>query len=482
MANKQGCTTYLQQQFSNEASYQPQSYSEKLCANTNPSDTRAYFDRAYQRLFGVDFCEAAGQLPLKWSDADLQFAIAFERSMRVSKELDFFLEYKEIENKKIKMFGKDYSYPYVKIRMPDQDNDMLDLVGIHGNLFWLTKFSTTPLNQHLHRAKIIWHSWFCQKIAPDNARVPIPKAYEDMTAVEKEQWDKFQSDIAAVQDYFAADDTHAKGDQLCFNCHRDIQPVANYFGRLSMRDGDNDKRIADYFEHNAPHNRRGGLWQAELNDFMPESKGAGLPGLANMLRNLPKVRSCIVKSSWNHFFGRAHGLNDDEIAVGVKAFEDSNFNYRALLKHLLTTPEAKTYFVEGEQKFQDLRNSKSLTCEKATAQGKIDAKTIVHNSCDSCHRSDEYDVYYIDNFVEEGKLTRLDDIYRVVFNEQSMPRDGNFPPLDGLSPERANDVQRKILQCYLDKANVKGTPHDASKEQAKLSQQGHLVNGQEVKP
>ncbi|MDE3269661.1 MAG: DUF1588 domain-containing protein [Pseudomonadota bacterium] len=102
---------------------------------------------------------------------------------------------------------------FIKAKMP------ADLQGIHASPLWLSSHRTSKSNQALHRARILLHSWFCADVSPDAAQ----KSNATPTKVEL---DEFKS-------YFAAGDQHTKGDSNCFNCHKQVQPLANYFGRLS---------------------------------------------------------------------------------------------------------------------------------------------------------------------------------------------------------------------------------------------------------
>ena len=94
--------------------------------------------------------------------------------------------------------------------------------------------------------------------------------------------------------------------------------------------------IGDVFAQETAHDDRpGGYWDDSNADFIPGVARQGTEGLAQLLSTLPRVRTCIVKSSWNHFFGSGYTLNSAEAAAAAAFFADSGFNYRQLLQHLL---------------------------------------------------------------------------------------------------------------------------------------------------
>ena len=98
---------------------------------------------------------------------------------------------------------------------------------------------------------------------------------------------------------------------------------AGYYGY------DEETKVVKFSEHG--HNHPG-------DDTAPS-----LEDLADLLSNLPQVKPCMVRSIWNKIFGYAARLNATELDAATEYFS-SNTDFRGLLKHLLTTDKAKTYF------------------------------------------------------------------------------------------------------------------------------------------
>lgn len=468
------CMDSLQREFFTKASKNSPLH-KSLCTGATADSRLAQLNRGYQRLFAVDFCEVSKQVTLPWVDSsDLTDILSFLAAVTAAAKLDFFPEFTVLTDTAGKPLIDIDSRTdvHLKIRFP------ATLQGIHANPHWLTKHSTSPLNQHLHRAKIIWHSWFCQRIAPDNARPKTQKNESEMTAAELAAWQKFQDEQEAASIYFAENDSHAKGDQLCFNCHRRIQPVANYFGGLNMRqDGYNTLGydVGDFFAQEAPHTRPGGYWDDDSKHFLTGVDAQGMAGLAQLLSTLPRVRSCIVKSSWNHFFGSDYALNSEEVAAAATFFTETGFNYRKLLQHLLQREEAIVYFTAGEQQFHELMAQKRLTCELAYEKAQRESQTsaaatvdaIIAASCHDCHA--DYGI--------EIDLNDPATILDMIVDGGRMPLDGDYALLSGYTQEQSNDIQRKALQCYFKTQLGGAVPAPTALE---LTRKGHLVDGREA--
>ena len=313
---------------------------------------------------------------------------------------------------------------YITARVP------ADLQGVHASHYWLSRHTTTKQNQNLHRAKIIWHSWFCEKISPDQATLTakVPTAAE----------------IADVSEYFDRQDAHTRKDRNCFDCHRRIQPVANYFGKLAW-DGKNF--LAPESE---AFDRPGGYWLNDKDYFSELGQQRGMAGLAELLSNLPRVHKCVVNSTWENFFGSKYGLTATDTAAAVQAFKDSGFNYRTLITHLLTKPEAIQYFTAGHQVFYDMVTSKKLTCEVAASKSNISTKDIIKNSCVSCHTHEDGKEDY---FVVDGSIIanngNLPNLYNIVDSGYMPVGSTDYDQLKGYSVTESNDIQKKILTCHI---------------------------------
>ena len=309
---------------------------------------------------------------------------------------------------------------YLKVKFPE------DLQGIHASPFWLWTHRTSPANQHLRRARVIYHSWFCQGISPDQAmKTTVPPT--------KKELDEFSV-------YFADNDQHAKGDNNCFGCHKEVQPLANYFGKLagaSSVESDSLYGLGKKFlaQPEDSFDRPAGYWQdGEFKD----NGVRGLVGLARALPTIPKVSECLVNSAYNTMIGSdLPQLTADEVSGAISKFKTTGNNYRQLLKYLLLTDKAETYFTVSRAKMEEKFADES-SCPEKVASSAIEP--IIEDSCANCHNSNGIVVF------EEGKNKFLDDnkllsAYQRVFVE------GNMPPTS--APQQLTSDNKKTLECYL---------------------------------
>ena len=316
---------------------------------------------------------------------------------------------------------------FVKVKFPNS----LGVQGIHASPYWLSMHRTTVQNQQLHRARIIWHSWFCSSISPDQA-------------VETNQAPS-ETELAKVSRYFAENDQHAKGDRNCFDCHKMIQPVANYFGKMSVGYPYGKYLPRELIERylqidDRAFSRPGGYYNPR--DGTITNTGYGLEGLANLLQFLPRVHRCVVNSTWNEFFGSKYSLTSSELATAVKFFADSGFNYRKLLTHLLTKEKAISYFTVSHDQFYDM-------CDELTAE--ISGAIIIKQTCTNCHASGPYSDFLADP-EQQISSEQLQEVYQRITSTGTdvMPQYGEWSDQQ-LSPEK----QQRIVECYLhDKAKT----------------------------
>ena len=430
----------------------------------------------YQEVFPQDFCkldeDAVNDLIAKGKAQPHEFA-SLRKTIDMSSDAPFFTpvtfpqELRRGENFLVEKDSSGATHFFIKVPMPAY------LQGVHASKYWLSRHTTNKANQNLHRAKIIWHSWFCSKISPDQASITknTPTSEE----------------VAYVQEYFDPNDEHTRKDRNCFACHRRIQPVANYFGKLSL---DGEKFLAPDSEAFA---RPGGYWHDDATQtvgghFSEFGRQAGLEGLADLLSNLPRVRKCLVNYTWENFFSSKYSLTATDTEKAVKVFENSGFNYRSLITHLLTKPEAIKYFTAGHQVFYDMVESKKLTCDVATTKG--NTVDVIKSSCLSCHgvkdeASDEYvevDYYAEGYFNSDGSITatgdKLQKLYDVI-DTGYMPSDGeDYTLLSGYSIAESNDIQKKILMCHIEtKMQQEGLSVPDAPIEQDLNAMGHEGDG-----
>ena len=174
-------------------------------------------ENAYRQVLAENYCDVVGRQvspididnSVAWSDEKMHAAISAYVALRLSEEQMFFVAASvpklELHTPfEINDYNPNY---YLKVEVPPL------LQGIHASPFWLSQHPSSEKNRDLHRARLIYHSWFCESISPDNATQTNPNP-----AVPE----KFLP-------YFSNNDQHTKDFGSCFNCHKMVQPLANYF-------------------------------------------------------------------------------------------------------------------------------------------------------------------------------------------------------------------------------------------------------------
>lgn len=447
-------------------------YYERCCQQPEEGDDFCrQLDIEYQKLFTQNFCAVAEtkteSTPPEWDDQQLQTAISFYASLRLSQDQDFFTRAEILPDT---LQRKGYRY-YIKVELPE------DLQGIHASPYWLSRHRSSQKNRHLHRARLIYHSWLCESVSPDDTNMsggkpPMPEEFAP---------------------YFALDDVHAREAGSCFNCHRMVQPLANYFGKLTMGINYNDTGSyystpfrQRFYELDNPFDRPGGYYDEKNKKFFPfGNNDRGMKGLADLLQNLPKVHRCLVNSTWNGFFGYEWALGGKEVETIVSKFFKTELDYQALLTHLLTTEKSIKYFTEGAQSFYNIilkeRQEQELTCTSVENNVyNITASDVIKNTCGACHSS-------------HGKFMNADKEFAVTDNNYlitiynrvtglaspAMPQGGMyFNPSDPAS----FPTQKKLLTCFLE-AKAKETGIDLVNDAAMSvadTESMHTVNGEEI--
>ena len=342
---------------------------------------------------------------------------------------------------------KNTNFIFLKAKLP------ADLQGIHANLFWLSQHRTTAANMNLHRARLLLYSWFCEYVSPDAASL---SGDDNIDADEKQNLLK----------YFAPGDIHTFSDKNCFDCHRRVQPLGNYFGKLSLGAAYHDEiefARANYhkrfLEKDNPFDRLAGYYNIFDKDFYGKGKGKGVQALAELLSEHPTVQQCIVTSTWNNIFGSNNPLNSNDIDDAVEVFATKEFSYKELLRHLLLSKKAQTYFLEGQDALSKIiAEEQQNNCEAAKKDkaGNLHGKTaqdIFTTTCSKCHGdgSQQPNSKFMptgNQFNEEAEKEVYNDVYQRVDwgtqNTKGMPMGGY--QTDGF-PSAAK--QRELLLCFL---------------------------------
>lgn len=405
-------------------------------------------ENTYQQLYATDFCTVAQRVPPApnspkppeelWDNDKMLAALSATVALRLSAGHDTWLDTTVATWQLQKTASANF---YLKVNVPPR------LQGIHASPFWLSQHASSLKNRDLHRARLIYHSWFCEEISPENANKSDPNPLVP----------------AKFAPYFAEDDRHTQEFGSCFNCHKMVQPLANYFGKLSdgidYQQADIDQKTtiaARFFNLDNPFDRPGGFYDEQQAEFFPFGKQRGMAGLAELLSKLPRTHRCVINSTWNGFFGSKWHLNASEVAQAVQVFAATGFDYRQLLKHLLSNDKAITYFTEGADAFYDMikleREAQSLTCAQARANSYgIDAAHIIKNTCGACHNPAGVHAKFMDAdkrfALQENSY--LQTVYNRVTGQELpvMPQNGVW--LNPSAPATFT-LQKKLLTCFLE--------------------------------
>ncbi len=351
-------------------------------------------------------------------------------------------------------FAKADGRLYLKVRVAPEYG------GIHASPYWLSRHSTKAKNKHLHRARALYFSYFCAEINPDAANF---------------QGGAVQDVPEPLKPYFAPDDEHAKGSVNCFNCHAKIQPMANWFGKLSW--GSPYAPGADEQVENNPgafagpwpkfrqtgqgvFDRPGGIWEGTAFFPMEGATDRGMEGLANAMSRYPLVRGCMVDATWAALVGRDTPLWDDERAQAIKAFDgpDGVPRMSRLVEHFTTAmPRGLVYFSKGEADFAKMKQEVSYTCPEAPddAHRQRVLGTIEGNAgnCADCHASTffneagKFDMDYY--FADTGGAVAEDtpkNRGKLVQNLYCKIQQGKMPPPS--SGVTLDTAARNEASCY----------------------------------
>ena len=332
--------------------------------------------------------------------------------------------------------------------------------GIHANPFWLSQHRTTTSNMGLHRARLLLYSWFCEYISPDAASL-------GGGTVASNDPEKIK-----LNDYFAQGDIHTFSDRNCFDCHKRVQPLANYFGKLSLGVPYHDRIEFDrYFfpqrllAMQASFDRPAGYYDIAKKEFFSKGKGYGMSALAELLQEHPQVRQCVVESTWNSIFGGNNALNSSEVETAITKFVENNFSYKRLLKHLLLSKKARAFFLEGQEALTKIIAAEQSDCEDAQkdAQGNLHGKTaqdIFAKTCasSSCHADGmrQTNPPFLNNtnqFIVGSNATVYNEVYnRVSWGQGALRGTKNGMPMmpyltDSGFPSK--EKQKQLLLCFL---------------------------------
>jgi hypothetical protein len=219
---------------------------------------------------------------------------------------------------------------FLKIRVPSV------MEGVHGSMYFLSRHPSTQRNRDLHRARLIYFSYMCTEINPAMAEVGGGKP----------------TPIAELEPYFDPADQHVRTSANCYNCHTQVQPIANYFGELTKGAPYSDLSFASsatsHFQRGDGFRRPGGLWKGT--SFHEAGAGKfGMEGLADLLCGLDVANDCIARNAWSSLVGSGYPLSDPERTAAIAAFKgtDGVPRFARLLRHLAVDNVRGRAFLSG---------------------------------------------------------------------------------------------------------------------------------------
>jgi hypothetical protein len=338
---------------------------------------------------------------------------------------------------------------YLQVRVPPV------MEGVHGSMYWLSRHPSSQKNRELHRARAVFFSYLCTEISPAMAAVGGGEAQE----------------IEALKPYFDPADEHVKSSANCYNCHTQVQPIANYFGELTKgidyaappAGGVSPVNTSgSHFHRGDGFRRPGGLWKGDA--FFASGAGKfGMEGLADLFSNLDVAHQCVARNAWSTLIGEGYPLTDRERAAAVEAFKgDGTFRFSKLLRHLaVESPRGRAFFEGGEAALaqvqppvaEDCRDAPSVPPDAADAH-----ETLLVGSCAACHSGTSNRAFYErvggtsvfkpERLVGPGlRYSHLAEFYNTAYCRvwsDNMPI-GGWNTADGVSAE----AKKKKALCFL---------------------------------
>jgi hypothetical protein len=326
---------------------------------------------------------------------------------------------------------------FVKVEVPEE------LGGVHASPYWLSRHPTTEKNQSLHRARLVYFSYFCTEVNPDQAATTGGQPVI----------------VPELVPYFSPTDDHAKSAAACYNCHTTVQPLANYFGELARgrRYGNDFGAPQGFFADGGGFRRPGGLWLGS--SFFNHGAGEhGMAGLANLLSNSASANDCIVRSTWASLVGPRYPLTDYEREQASRAFaKDGTPRLSSLLTHLMSSNKrGKAFFEGGEAQLETTPPEQpEIDCNSDPAPrpelGNVVGDNLPAN-CSGCHRAGSVLLFDAQkNWKPEravpGKYPNLAAAHHAAYCQvktDKMPKNGWNP---NIQPEAAK--RKHLIGCWL---------------------------------
>jgi hypothetical protein len=339
---------------------------------------------------------------------------------------------------------------YLKVRVPPA------IEGVHGSMYWLSRHPSTQKNRDLHRARLLFFSYMCTEISPAMAVATGGAPVE----------------IDELKPYFDPQDEHVRTSGNCYDCHTQVQPLANYFGELTK--GANYTGPAaggglvstSHYQQGDGFRRPGGLWKGQK--FHADGAGEfGMEGLANLLSSLEIGHDCVAQNAWSTLVGRGYPLTEPERALAVKAFKgDGTPRFQNVLRHfILENPRGKAFFEGGETALDAAKPAAAEDCHDVAnvpPEAASAGDGLLAGACAGCHSGNSPRAFFervTDNGVAKAvwkperlvgpglRYAHLAEAYDTAYcrvHSGSMPM-GGWDESDGV----AADVKRKNALCFL---------------------------------
>jgi hypothetical protein len=335
---------------------------------------------------------------------------------------------------------------YLKINMPKE------AMGVHASPYWLSRHTSKAKNRNLHRARLMYFSYFCADINPDAANF---------------SGDPINDLPEFIKPYFAEDDTHTKGSQNCYNCHAKVQPMANFFGLSSwgtpydpaMGGGDDgawfdENGWPNYFANSKAFDRPGGIYDGER--FFDAGPNRGMEGLANAMSKYPEARRCIVEGTWAAMVGRDYPLFDNEREAALKAFGNNGTpRLGKLVAHLATENQrGVAFFTKGENEMAKIQPTVVVACpETLTEAIETKALSTLGQACSNCHAGEfinDDNKFSVDHYFEQENDEDTPKVRGELWHKlHCKVKQKRMPPAN--SGINLDQTTRDAVWCYLEK-------------------------------
>lgn len=313
----------------------------------------------------------------------------------------------------------EYDYLFFRVNFPDF------AAGIHGTPYYLNRHYSKASNSNLHRGRMLYFSYLCEDLPPSAAN---PNGDLPLT-------------FTQLDPYFSPADKHATSAGNCYQCHSVIQPLGNFFSRLTWGRSYNEEYREALSETERPETYPAGLWQGSA--FYGEGNHWGLSGLRETFASLPQANRCIISSLWSQLGSKDMAILPEERLRSQERFASGN--YKEMLLHVLTKePRIRDYLTKGEITVVSAEDA--IKCDDPKGYALTEEQSNQFSkSCSGCHantqpvfyKDDKLDLALAGGFESQARL--LKGIYCEIIGDEMPPASYQF---------RIAEENKKQIACH----------------------------------